>query len=106
MDTKIWILMLCPVYILLSFIKNLDSLAWLSFVSNILMVTGFICIFLHIFETLHNPIHLPAVAPAHDLPVFFASAIFTYESIGLVSKGDVTQCNISLLFIYVFLIFT
>lgn len=86
MDTKLWILMLWPVYILLSFIKNLDRLAWLSFISNILMITGFICIFFHIFETLHNPAKLPAVAPARDLPLFFASAIFTYESIGLVSK--------------------
>ncbi|CAB3996818.1 proton-coupled amino acid transporter 4 isoform X2 [Paramuricea clavata] len=76
--------MLWPVYISLSFIKNLDRLAWLSFISNILMITGFICIFFHIFETLHNPAQLPAVAPARDLPLFFASAIFTYESIGLI----------------------
>ena len=67
-------------------IKNLDKLAWLSFISNILMITSFVCIFVHVFETIHNPLYLPVVAPARDLPLFFASAIFAFESIGLVSK--------------------
>ena len=83
-DTKIWILLLWPTYILFSMIKNLDRLAWLSFISNILMITTFICIFIHVFETIHNPLYLPVVAPARDLPLFFASAIFTFESIGLI----------------------
>ena len=48
------------------------------------MVTSFICIFVHIFETIHNPLYLPAVAPARDLPLFFAAAIFASESIGLI----------------------
>ena len=94
MDTKIWILILWPIYTILSMIKNLDRLAWLSFISNILMITGFICIFVYAFQTLHNPLHLPAVAPARDLPLFFASAIFAFESIGLVSTVCVDVVNV------------
>ncbi|XP_028401845.1 proton-coupled amino acid transporter 1-like isoform X1 [Dendronephthya gigantea] len=83
-DTRLWLLILLPFYILISFIKNLDSLAWLSFISNVFMIVGFVCIFIYVFQTLHNPLHLPAMAPVKNLPLFFASSIFTYESIGLI----------------------
>ncbi|XP_028401847.1 proton-coupled amino acid transporter 1-like isoform X3 [Dendronephthya gigantea] len=83
-DTRLWLLILLPVFVLISFIKNLDSLAWLSFISNIFMIAGLVCIFIYVFQTLHNPLHLPAVAPVQNLPLFFASSIFTYESIGLI----------------------
>lgn len=92
-DTRFWLLILLPVYILISFIKHLDSLAWLSFISNVFMIAGFVCIFIYVFQTLHNPLHLPAVAPVKKLPLFFASSIFTYESIGLVSYKYINTHN-------------
>lgn len=83
-NINIWILIILPYFIALSFIKNLDTLSWLSLTSNIFMATGVVCIFYHIFTNLHNPMDLPDFAGIQKFPLFFGVAVYAYEGIGLI----------------------
>lgn len=83
-EIKVWIVIILPYFIAFSLIKNLDALSWLSLVSNILQVTGIICIFYHVFVNLHNPEDQPSFAGIKKFPLFFGVAVYAYEGIGVV----------------------
>ena len=80
----IWILIVVPYFVAFSFIKNLDTLSWVSLISNILLLSGVICIFYYIFTNMHNPSSLPSFAGIKKFPLFFGVAVYAYEGIGLV----------------------
>lgn len=84
-DIKIWILIILPYFIALSFIKNLNTLSWISLTSNVLQIVGLVCIFYYLFTNLSDPSALPVFAGIEKFPLFFGVAIYAFEGIGVVS---------------------
>lgn len=80
-----------PVVTVFTWIRNLDTLAPLSFVGNIGLVFGLGSILYYITNKMvekkaavfDNEIQA-AILSMTGLPVFFGNALFTYEAIGMV----------------------
>lgn len=83
-DIKIWILIILPYFIALSFIKNLNTLSWISLTSNVLQIVGLVCIFYYLFTNLSDPSALPVFAGIEKFPLFFGVAIYAFEGIGVI----------------------
>lgn len=80
-----------PIVTIFTWIRNLDTLAPLSFVGNIGLVFGLGSILYYVTTKMAektaaifgNEIE-PAVLSMSGLPLFFGNALFTYEAIGMV----------------------
>ena len=84
LDVKIWILILLPLVILFSFIHNLNHLAPLSAIANVCVLFGVVATFVYLGKHLQDPDNLPAFAGWSTLPLFFGTAVFAFEGIGVV----------------------
>ncbi|KAJ7316378.1 hypothetical protein JRQ81_002540 [Phrynocephalus forsythii] len=84
MSSQLYILCLLPFVILLVFIQNLKLLSIFSMLANLLMLTSLIMIYQYIVRGIPDPSHLPLVAPWKTFPLFFGTAIFAFEGIGVV----------------------
>ncbi|XP_078601873.1 proton-coupled amino acid transporter 1-like isoform X1 [Branchiostoma floridae x Branchiostoma japonicum] len=69
---------------LLCFIQNWDHLAPISTVANVVMVAGLVAIYQYILRRLHSPSSYPAFSSVGELPLFFGTAIYSFEGIGIV----------------------
>jgi proton-coupled amino acid transporter len=76
--------MLVPL-ILLNLVRNLKWLAPFSLFANGLIAAGMAITFYYIFQDLPAPADRPAFSTVHQLPLFFGTAIFALEGIGVVS---------------------
>lgn len=76
--------MLLPALILINLVRNLKWLAPFSMVANILIATGMGITFYYIFYDLPSFDSRPHFAPLTELPMFFGTAIFALEGIGVV----------------------
>ena len=85
LDIKIWILILLPPIILFSFIHNLNHLAVLSVVANVCVFLGLAATFVYLGQHLKDPASLPQFAGWGTMPLFFGTAVFAFEGIGVVS---------------------
>lgn len=82
-----------PIVTIFTWIRNLDTLAPLSFVGNIGLVFGLGSILYYVTTKMAektaaifgNEIE-PAILSMSGLPLFFGNALFTYEAIGMVPK--------------------
>eukprot|EP00794_Sanderia_malayensis_P006943 gene6943-7723_t len=83
-DQRIIIAALAPLVILLSFIKSLERLAYLSLLANVLCFAGLIVTFQYLGRCLRDPSEFPMFAGVSGLPLFFGTAIFAFEGIGVV----------------------
>lgn len=92
-DFRIWILIILIPVILFSWIRNLDNLASLSMLANICIFLGMIIIFYdEIDKLIIRGVHEAAVksgnlsktGSALNLAMFFGTAVFAYEAIGVV----------------------
>ncbi|CAF0857460.1 unnamed protein product, partial [Didymodactylos carnosus] len=81
---QIYMLLMLIAIIAFSFIKSLKVLAPFSLIANIIQLAGLLIIMQYVIRS-HLPLdQLPLITPAKNWPMFFASAMYTFEGIGLV----------------------
>ncbi|KAK2848763.1 hypothetical protein Q5P01_008597 [Channa striata] len=83
-DSRLYMLCFLPFMIVLVFVRNLRYLAPLSLVANLVMTASLILIYFYSLTHITYPINLPSVGRAKDYPLFFGTAIFAFEGIGVV----------------------
>lgn len=71
--------------ILLNWVKNLKYLTPASLIAAILTVTGLSITFFYILHGLPRTNTVKMFAPWSRLPLFFGTAIYAFEGIGVVS---------------------
>lgn len=83
-DVRIWILIIALPIAIMVFIRKLSVIAYLSAIANVLSALGLLGTYQYLFFHLNNPGEFPAYAPAREFPLFFGTALFAFEGIGMV----------------------
>lgn len=85
-DVRIFMAALLPLLIALALVRNLKHLSPFSMVANFLIAIGMAITFYYIFK---DPLSMEGkaqFASIQQLPIFFGTAIFALEGIGVVSR--------------------
>jgi len=83
-DVRIWVLIIAIPIAVMVFIRKLSVISYLSAVANVLCFLGLLGTYQYLFFHLTNPGEFPAYAPAREFPLFFGTALFAFEGIGMV----------------------
>lgn len=84
MNIRYYMLMLLPFLILMNLIRNLKYLAPFSMIANILVGCGMGITFYYLFQDMPQLAERKASAELSTMPIFFGTAIFALEGIGVV----------------------
>uniref|UniRef100_A0A8C8SWI6 Solute carrier family 36 member 1 n=1 Tax=Pelusios castaneus TaxID=367368 RepID=A0A8C8SWI6_9SAUR len=84
MDSRLFILSLLPFLVLLVYIRSLKFLSVFSMLANLAMLSSLIMTYQFILMGVPDPSNLPFVAGWKTYPLFFGTAIFAFEGIGVV----------------------
>ncbi|OQV14342.1 Proton-coupled amino acid transporter 1 [Hypsibius exemplaris] len=79
-----YVAMVLPFLILLSFIRSLKILAPFSMVANAVLCVCLGIIFVYVFQHLEPSTSLPQFGGWDRLPLFFGTAIYAFEGIGII----------------------
>ncbi|KAL1117154.1 hypothetical protein AAG570_004481, partial [Ranatra chinensis] len=83
-DLRAYMLALLPLLIGMNLIRNLKFLAPFSMIANVLIGTGMGITFYYILQDLPPVSSRPAFSTFEQLPLFFGTAIFALEGVGVV----------------------
>ncbi|KAF7265887.1 proton-coupled amino acid transporter-like protein acs isoform X1 [Rhynchophorus ferrugineus] len=83
-DLRYYMAAMLPLLIVINLIRNLKYLSPLSMMANVLVATGMGITFYYIFTDLPSIDSQPAFESVTKLPIFFGTAIFALEGIGVV----------------------
>lgn len=85
-DLRLYMLCLLPPLLAINMIRNLKFLAPLSMVANVCIVMGVVITFYYTTQDIPPLSSRLYVAPLSKIPLFFGTAIFALEGIGVVSE--------------------
>ncbi|XP_076799531.1 proton-coupled amino acid transporter 1-like isoform X2 [Clavelina lepadiformis] len=80
---RVWMVMICVPILFLSFIRQLKILAWFSIAANVATVVSLAIIFRYIIPDMDVQL-TKLVANASSVPMFFGTAIYAFEGIGVI----------------------
>jgi proton-coupled amino acid transporter len=83
-STQSFLCILLPLMILVNQVKSLHKLAYFSSLANILQLSGMLFVFFTLVQGLPPVSSVRTVAPMSTLPLFFGTAIYAFEGIGIV----------------------
>ncbi|XP_065667524.1 proton-coupled amino acid transporter 1-like [Hydra vulgaris] len=83
-DARLIILILTPLTILISFVRSLGKLAYISTMANMFCVFGLLMILQFLGRNLKNPGIYPTFVGFGSLPTFFNIALFGFNGIAIV----------------------
>lgn len=84
MKKKLYIPIILSFLLVLCMMKDLESLYWVSWIANCILLVVFISIFQHLYGHLQDPSELEKFAGWGDLPLTFGSATYAFESIPII----------------------
>ncbi|XP_045534496.1 proton-coupled amino acid transporter-like protein pathetic [Papilio machaon] len=79
-----YLVLLFPCFLALAMVKNLKYLTPVSLVASIMTAWGLIVTFYYILQNLPHTNTVKPFASWHQLPLYFGTAIFAFEGIGMV----------------------
>lgn len=86
MSVHIYLVLLFPLIVALAMVKNLKYLTPVSLLASIMTAWGLVITFYYILQDLPKTNKVPSFASWHQLPLYFGTAIYAFEGIGMVSR--------------------